>query len=596
MVSYLTLSYKALQTDEHISTRRAAQGASLLLWTIAAQSSSFLMAMSWKGKYSLVNSSFVQSRSTETFSIKIETAYLGCFEDGLDRILQGKYTQNWDYQSNPFMTIAVCVSTCDTDGFDYAGLETGVECFCDSIFRKNLTGLHRPESDCDAACPADTELFCGGTYRLSLYQLMSQNHLLKRHLLQLQILSTSPVSQNHLLKRHLLQLQIRHQSTNHLVTSESEPPTPTTSSSTTNSVDVTSESEPPTPTTSSSTTNSVDVTSESEPPTPTTSSSTTNSVDVTSESEPPTPTTSSSTSNSVDVTSESEPPTPTTSSTTHSVDVTTDHLLQRLLQLQILSTSPVIRTTYNDSVDVTTSETEPPTPTTSSSTTNSVDVTSESEPPTPTTSSSTSNSIDVTSESEPPTPTTSSSTTNSVDVTSESEPPTPTTSSSTTNSVGVTSESEPTTSMKSSSITNSVDTTSESEPVTSMPSSSITNSVNVTSESKPATLMTSSSIINSVSVNTYSKQTSTITSITSKNDTDMLTSLSGEGASTTTPKTVQMTTTLTSTDVNTTNGSLCTCLCYDINSNAFRVEIEKLIRAIAIDRKCKREVIQSKSS
>ncbi|CAG2240873.1 Antigen WC1.1,Scavenger receptor cysteine-rich domain superfamily protein,Neurotrypsin,Scavenger receptor cysteine-rich type 1 protein M160,Scavenger receptor cysteine-rich type 1 protein M130,Deleted in malignant brain tumors 1 protein [Mytilus edulis] len=196
-----------------------------------------------------------------------ETAYLGCFENSNNIILRGTYLHNWDYQTNPFMTVEHCVSSCDALDFDYAGLETGFECYCDSILHQNLTERRRPESECNLPCPLGTA-FCGGNYRLSLYQINVQ---VDTTVAAINVRSTIPAATRKPVIKYAVITNLVD------VTSKSESPTPMTTS-TTNSADVTSESETPIPMTSSSKTNSVDVTNKVEPVTSMTSSSMKNSV------------------------------------------------------------------------------------------------------------------------------------------------------------------------------------------------------------------------------------------------------------------------------------------------------------------------------
>jgi WSC domain len=89
-------------------------------------------------------------------------AYQGCYIDGANgRIMN---TQEPDSNSN---TIEVCVNTCVGLGYSVAGMEYGVQCFCDNFIRNgaSLTA----DTDCNMACAGNSAEKCGAGNRMSIY-------------------------------------------------------------------------------------------------------------------------------------------------------------------------------------------------------------------------------------------------------------------------------------------------------------------------------------------------------------------------------------------------------------------------------------------
>ncbi|GJJ16009.1 hypothetical protein Clacol_010288 [Clathrus columnatus] len=66
------------------------------------------------------------------------------------------------------MTIPSCIDFCISGGFDFAGVEFGRECYCDTI-------IHSPASivsnatDCEVPCSGDPTTICGAALRLNIY-------------------------------------------------------------------------------------------------------------------------------------------------------------------------------------------------------------------------------------------------------------------------------------------------------------------------------------------------------------------------------------------------------------------------------------------
>lgn len=90
--------------------------------------------------------------------------YVACYNDpGNARVLQ------YNSESNS-MSIATCQSTCKAQGFTYAGLEYGKECYCGSSLANGATKAS--ESQCSMSC-ANGPGQCGGSYLISVYSYSS---------------------------------------------------------------------------------------------------------------------------------------------------------------------------------------------------------------------------------------------------------------------------------------------------------------------------------------------------------------------------------------------------------------------------------------
>ena len=71
--------------------------------------------------------------------------------------------------SGPDMTPAKCTSFCADQGFKYAGVEYGQECFCGSTF-SNGAALDKASSSCNMPCSGSPTSICGGPNALSLFE------------------------------------------------------------------------------------------------------------------------------------------------------------------------------------------------------------------------------------------------------------------------------------------------------------------------------------------------------------------------------------------------------------------------------------------
>lgn len=84
---------------------------------------------------------------------------VGCYTDSYSRTLRYQVTAN--------ATVESCLASCQSQGYQYAGLESWTECYCDSAIQS--TGSVAPSTDCNLPCDHNHAEMCGGSWRLSVY-------------------------------------------------------------------------------------------------------------------------------------------------------------------------------------------------------------------------------------------------------------------------------------------------------------------------------------------------------------------------------------------------------------------------------------------
>lgn len=85
----------------------------------------------------------------------------GCFADANPRVLGG-YTF-----ASSNMTTELCLNTCYSRGFVFAGTQYASECYCGNDMS---TANSAPETSCNMACKGNKDQLCGGPTRLTTYK------------------------------------------------------------------------------------------------------------------------------------------------------------------------------------------------------------------------------------------------------------------------------------------------------------------------------------------------------------------------------------------------------------------------------------------
>ncbi|XP_053397223.1 uncharacterized protein LOC128556364 [Mercenaria mercenaria] len=88
----------------------------------------------------------------------VPNGYIGCFIDSDDRVLNGAKKDFYPNSGDR------CKSFCRKHGYRYAGTESGEECFCGNRIR-----FKRPAHNCNYKCERNPSEFCGGDWRISIY-------------------------------------------------------------------------------------------------------------------------------------------------------------------------------------------------------------------------------------------------------------------------------------------------------------------------------------------------------------------------------------------------------------------------------------------
>ncbi|KAI2789285.1 hypothetical protein POX_e07315 [Penicillium oxalicum] len=86
---------------------------------------------------------------------------VGCYSD---TTLKRTLAQSFNVAGN---TVEMCQSVCQQNGFIYAGMEYGTQCFCGNSIDNGASLT----SACGTACPGNSAEICGGANALSMYYL-----------------------------------------------------------------------------------------------------------------------------------------------------------------------------------------------------------------------------------------------------------------------------------------------------------------------------------------------------------------------------------------------------------------------------------------
>lgn len=88
--------------------------------------------------------------------------HLGCYIDN-----PAKRVLSLQVFVDEAMTVNSCMDRCSQLGYNYAGLDSRHECYCD--YRMNLGAQRARESDCNKPCAGTPQEECGGAQHLSIY-------------------------------------------------------------------------------------------------------------------------------------------------------------------------------------------------------------------------------------------------------------------------------------------------------------------------------------------------------------------------------------------------------------------------------------------
>lgn len=85
---------------------------------------------------------------------------LGCTSDSsVNRVLVGSYSESGS------QTPQLCMAKCQSQGYTYAGLQYGRQCYCSNTMVNPKLGV----TGCTTVCAGDKTQMCGGAYRMNIY-------------------------------------------------------------------------------------------------------------------------------------------------------------------------------------------------------------------------------------------------------------------------------------------------------------------------------------------------------------------------------------------------------------------------------------------
>jgi glucan endo-1,3-alpha-glucosidase len=85
---------------------------------------------------------------------------LGCTSDSsTNRVLVGSYMDSGS------QTPQLCIASCQSKGYTYAGLQYGRQCYCSNTMVNPKFGV----TGCTTVCAGDKNQMCGGAYRMNIY-------------------------------------------------------------------------------------------------------------------------------------------------------------------------------------------------------------------------------------------------------------------------------------------------------------------------------------------------------------------------------------------------------------------------------------------
>ncbi|KAL3424090.1 WSC domain-containing protein [Phlyctema vagabunda] len=144
--------------------------------------------------YSIGTPKVFKAPSARTSDLPENWKYSGCLEDNIASVENPNEILNtfpYKFESENNMTVAICISKCEEYGYDAAGLEYGIQCFCGDVQNIQVASVPSPgggytrsrvpqvvpDAQCNVPCSGDREYLCGAGNRLSWYSYNSTKPL-----------------------------------------------------------------------------------------------------------------------------------------------------------------------------------------------------------------------------------------------------------------------------------------------------------------------------------------------------------------------------------------------------------------------------------
>lgn len=101
---------------------------------------------------------------------EIERSYMGCFDSKNDKIFKRHYKVELDNN-----TAQHCIGVCKALGYQFSGIEYGVQCLCGYVIPTQ--DLKVNDSEClSTKCPGNDKTFCGGGWRMAVYSINGEGY------------------------------------------------------------------------------------------------------------------------------------------------------------------------------------------------------------------------------------------------------------------------------------------------------------------------------------------------------------------------------------------------------------------------------------
>ena len=89
----------------------------------------------------------------------------GCHQDSFEgRLLTGSIAKNQENNSKNN-----CIERCTKEGYSFAGVQFGNECFCGEKVISDLKKKRIEEERCNKPCPGEPTEYCGGYLTMNIY-------------------------------------------------------------------------------------------------------------------------------------------------------------------------------------------------------------------------------------------------------------------------------------------------------------------------------------------------------------------------------------------------------------------------------------------
>ena len=88
------------------------------------------------------------------------------------------------------MTVDNCIGFCTAEGYKFAGVESGDECFCGD----HAPLISAPKRECHLKCNGDETQICGGFWRMNVYFIPQETTTVFHEVTTIEYVPTTPKS------------------------------------------------------------------------------------------------------------------------------------------------------------------------------------------------------------------------------------------------------------------------------------------------------------------------------------------------------------------------------------------------------------------